>query len=290
MTGVDLNNRAMLAVLHLRAWKATATDREIASQAEAQAGSETGTMQVIKELSPRHLIHPIKSIMRLGRDEHYRMTVPGMMIGQHLLSSAMFEDYVLTQGAIRDQFLEAVKRYIEVYPSIRERAPDRLGTAYRENDFPSVQQIEGYFGYEFSFYPIPVVSNDWRLEGLADSDVSKLRNQVEDNVRKMFNEATRDVFDRCRAILEKMVMQAKNYSTDAPGAMLRDATIEHLKDVASLVSKMNVTGDPLLEQVGREMVKEFSQIEAAELRKSADARSEIASKAQAILARMVKHG
>ena len=82
MANTPLSHRAMLIALNQRAWKGTATDREVAAQAEINAAAEQGTMTVIKQLTPKYLIQPIKSIMTLGRQEHYKMTVPGLFRGQ----------------------------------------------------------------------------------------------------------------------------------------------------------------------------------------------------------------
>jgi hypothetical protein len=286
MANTPLSHRAMLIALNQRAWKGTATDREVAAQAEMNAAAEQGTMTVIKQLTPKHLIQPIKSIMTLGRQEHYKMTVPGLFRGQALLSTALFEEYMLTQQEIKDQFMKAVDDFVGIYPSIRDKAKTKLGTAYKDRDFPSASQIKSYFDYSVQPSPVPEV-NDWRLDGVDPKDVEGLRNEVEDSVREMYNEATRTIYDRAKEALEKLYSQATNYSTDAPGAMLRDASIEGIKEISGLVCSMNVTGDPLLDKIGKEMFKKFHDLDASELRRSADQRKDIATKAQAILAKMV---
>ena len=264
-------HRAVLVSLTQRMWKGTATDREVAAQAELSAGAEQGTMTVIKELTPKYLMLQIKGVARLGRTEHYRMTVPGLITGQHLLPTAMFETYMLAQGAIKDQFFEAVEDFIKLYPDIRHKAASRFGTAYRDKDFPSVHGIRSYFDYSYHPSPVPDVS-DWRLDGVDSKHVDELRKEVEDSVANMYREATKTVFERAREMLESLISQAKNYSLDAPGAMLRDATIEHVRELSSLVCSMNVTGDPVLEDVGQRMLKEFADLSGKELRSSADSR------------------
>ena len=50
---------------------------------------------------------------------------------------------------------------------------------------------------------------------------------------------------------------------------------------------MNVTNDPVLEKVGRTMLKEFADLNGHELRRSAELRDSTAKMAQSILAKMV---
>jgi hypothetical protein len=283
MANTPISHRAMLVALNQRAWKGAASDREVAAQAELSAGAEMGTMTVIKQLAPKHLIQPINTIKRLGREEHYKMTVPGLFRGQALLPTKMFETYMLTQSEIKDQFFKAVDAFDKVYPSIVTKAKVKLGTAFRERDFPT--NIKSLFGYDIQTAPVPEV-NDWRLDGVAPADVANLRSEVEDSVRKMYHDATMTMFERARDMLENMIRQAKGFNPKHPGATLGDPTIEQIKELASLFCDMNITGDPTLDKIGKEMLRDFADLQGSEIRKSAEMRTDIATKAAKILAKM----
>lgn len=284
MANTPLSHRAMLVELNQRQWHGTAGDREVAAQAEITAGAEQGTMLVIKRLAPKYLIDPIAKIARLGRDEHRRMTVPGLFQHQYLLPTRMFETYVMTQDEIKDQFFKSVDAFDAVYhEEVRERAKRKLGSAFKDRDFPD--HIKPYFDYRFSMAPVPEV-NDWRLDGVAQADTDALRNEVENNVREMYNEATRTVFDRARTMLENIYSQAKNYNPKSPAATLRDASIDQMIELASSVCDMNITGDPLLERVGKEMLRDFADMKGTELRRSEELRDDIADKAKKILSKL----
>ena len=285
----ELSSRAMLVSLTLRAWKGTATDREIAAQAEEYNKAESGTMRVIKELTPKHYIQPITHIMGIARQEHYSHTVGGLVRGQHLLATAMFDRYIMIQGEIRDQFWRKVEQFLEAYPEIIEQAPKRLHNAYKESDFPTVKQIKTYFGYDLQFSPVPS-TGDWRLEGMQSHDVQKLRNEVQDEVRSMFNAATMEVFERAREVLGRIASQARAYKPGPGSGQLRDATIMHLKEMAEIITKMNITDDPELQRVGYEMIENFADCEGEVLRHNEEARLKIAEAAERIMARMPKYG
>ena len=279
-----LQDQAMIAELHQRAWSARATDKNLAEEIEDAKEAESGSMRVIKELAPRQYISPIRSIMRLGKAEHDRVTVAGFMRGQSLLATANFQRYALFQSTIKDEFYKAVDRFVEIYPRILSTAEVRLGMAYREADFPTHGQIRDYFEYENKFRPIPSTS-DWRLDGIANEQADDMREQIENEVKTVYNEATKEVFRRARTTLENIAKQAKNYGTEKNSSPLRNITIDNLKEMAELVCTMNIANDPLLAEVGRDMVKEFSTVEAADLRKDDDLRQNVASAAERILAR-----
>ena len=279
-----LSHTSMLVYLSQRAWKATAVDHEVSAYMEQSYSAESGTMTAIKALCPKEIIQPIQRAMRLGRAQHYLLTTPGLFRGQHLLSTAMFETYAQTQQAIKDEFESRVRDFLSIYPKIVRNAA-RLGNAYKMEDFPDENSIKTFFEYTLQYQPVPDMS-DWRMDGVDAEQVDAIRREAEEGVNAMYRKATEEVYTRAREVLEKLYNQATNYSLDAPGAMLRDATIEHIKEISSLVSSMNISGDPTLDYVGQQMLKEFSELKGKELRADVNRRSEVAAKAQKILARL----
>ena len=278
-----LSHRAMLMTFTQRAWKGKATDRAVAAQAEVANAAEQGTMTVIKELTPKHLIQPIKTIMTLGRNEHYKMTLPGLVRGQHLLPTAMFEQYMLTQREIKTQFFDVVEKFINVYPGIIEKAESRFGNAFRKSDFPTVNSIRSYFDYSYTPSPVPEAS-DWRIEG-DGIDAEALRAEVTDSVNDMYRKATEELMGQCKDWLTKIELQTKHYSTDAPGAMLRDAMLENMNDFVSIVRDMNITGDPKLAKIAEEM-QQFADLSGPELRRDEKHRKQLSVAAGNILKKL----
>lgn len=281
------SNNAVLVSLNQRAWKATATDRDIASQAEEANEAETGVISVIKKLTPNHYISPIKSIMAIGRTEHYRMTSPGLTRGLHLLAAPMMQRYTMIQSEVQDQFVLAVNRFVSIYPSILEMAPDRLGKAFKEEDFPTAAQIKTFFEYKIKLVPVPDL-NDWRLDGLTNEDTDQIRSDIENDVRSMFNTATRELYDKARSVLEKVANQAKEYKGGPGSSTLRDATIDSLKEMAELIPLMNVTNDPVLFDIGKEMTDNFTNIVGSDLRKNEEMRHDLGATIGRILDRFPK--
>jgi len=281
-----LSHRAVLVTLNQRAWKGKAADRELAAQTEMNSNAESGSMTVIKELTPKHIIQPIRDILRIGRQEHYKMTSPGLLRGQHLLPTSMFETYMMVQGEMGDQFFHAVNDFLGVYPDIRSKARVRFGTAFKERDFPDTERMREYFGYNFYPSPVPEVS-DWRLDGVDPKEIADMKATINDSVEEMFREAATALYERVRESMENLMRQAKNWSAKAPGAMLRDPTIDMVKELSEMVCDMNVTNDPVLDKIGKEMLKEFANLSGHELRRDADLRDKTAKAAQRILNKMV---
>ncbi len=281
-----LSHRAMLMHFSVRQWKATKSDRSLAIQTEMNNSAETGTMTVIKSLVPKHLIHNIEVIARIGREEHYKLTLPGLVQGQHLLPTAQFERYMQTQRAVKENFLDAVEKFVGIYPDIIANSPKRLGKAALKSDFPSTTVIRSYFDYTYTPSPVPE-AQDWRLDDVDAADQDAMRAEITASVEQMYSKATQDVMDQCKAWLEKLKGQADNYNVKAPGAMLRDATIENMQEFVEIVQSMNITGDLTLQKVISDMRK-FAKVSGEELRKSEENRKDLSGLASKILAKFPK--
>lgn len=279
----DISSRAMLVDLTQRAWTGTTTDRAIAAETEKANEAQEGTLKVIKDLTPRSYLSPILHTMQVGRQEHYRLTVPGIVKGQHLLANAMFERYTETQSEIRDVFEERVRDFIGIYPEIIEDAPSRLAKAFKKEDFPTVEQITGFFEYSITFMPVPVV-RDWRIAGLGDSEKDAIRSGAESKIRMMYDNATRTLFERAHTVLFQFAKQVESYGK--PGHGIHAATLENLKEMAGLIVQMNVTGNPELTRLGYEIIEAVAGCNVETLRKDDDARKSVSATTARILERI----
>lgn len=282
-----LNEAAMLVTLHQRAWKGRVSDRDVAYQTEESLSSEHGTITVIKDLTPRRFLKPIYNLMQLGRTQHYNMTVPGLVRGQHLMAAAMWWEYMEVQKQIRTAFWSAVDNFIDEYPSIVESAPDRLAGAYKRGDFPSQETIRTFFDYDVQFQPVPR-TEDWRIQGIGEDETEALRDRLSKEIGDMYKSATEEVFERAKDVLERIAKQAGQYTGGPGSTQLRNATIENMQEVASLIRRMNVTGDADLDEVGSEMEAMFENITGDELRSDGEKRAKITEDAQKILDRINK--
>jgi len=280
---MTLSSRSMYVSISQRIWQAQASDRGLAHGVEKTAEAKNRTMKVVKQLAPTDYLLPIRRIAIYGREQHERLTLPGMMKGQQLLATKLFDEYAMTQAEIRDSFFKEVDGFCQVYPAIVEEAPKRLGKAYNASDYPHVESIRAFFDYAVKFSPVPE-SGNWLLDDVDTEDLSKLRNEIENEKNNMFRDATKELVERTASILEKLATHAKEYTEGkSNGGVLSETTINAVKDMAGLVSKMNLTADPLLDATANEMIQKFGNLDAKEMRHSAELRNNVSAAAQRLL-------
>lgn len=229
---------------------------------------------------------PIRRVANYGREQHERLTLPGLQKGQQLLSTKLFDEYAMTQSEIKDRFFIEVRRFSEIYPEIVSAAPARLGKAFRPEDFPNPDEIKGYFDYKVRFTPVPETGN-WLLDDVDMDDLEKLRNEVMNEQNDMVREATKQLIDRTVTVLQNLHSQAKNYTEGfGSGGLLKDVTINAVKDLAQLIPSMNIAGDPILDAAARDMIKGFEKLVPDEVRHSEAMRRKIAATAERIMKKL----
>lgn len=281
---MSLANKSMFVSLHQRVWTAAKRDQSLAGMVEEETKAQQNTFRVMKQLVPSHFLAPINRIALLGRAQHERLTLPGLVKGQQLLATKAFEEYAIIQGDLKEEFWKEVDRFAEIYPKIIEMAPSRLGSAFKASDYPDPKNIRAHFDYKLRFSPVPQGDN-WFMDGIEGAVLDDLRNEVENEKNEMFRAATHELMVRTKEILEKLAKQAAEYQK-TNGNLLSDATINAVKDMAYLVNTMNITEDPKLTVIGKEMIQEFSDLDAKELRGNEEARTKIADITKRILGRM----
>jgi len=282
----SLSDKAMFASLSIRTWQASATDRAVAVKAEVDHNAQHRTMRVFKNLVPSEYLIPIKRLATLGRMRHEHLTLPFNQKGVQLLSTRLYDEYAFEQSSIRDSFLEEVKTFKRLYPDIVRTAPRRLGMAFRAEDFPNPKDIGDYFDYTVTFTPVPDAGN-WLLEHVNSHDMEELRNKLVNENNTMFREATSKLYERAEQVLSNLAYQVITYKEgQSNGALLREPTLDAVREMAVLLEDMNITADPILEATAKIMQEKLSNIDGKELRENQEKRNQIASITNGILERI----
>jgi len=282
---MTIANRAMLVDLDQRVWQAVSADRGIAARVEQDHEAQFKTLRVVKQLVPREKLLPINRLAQMGREHHEKLTLPGLMKGQQLLATRLFNEYASAQSEIKDAFYSEVNRFAEIYPEIVESAPKRLGKTFRATDFPRVDGIVSFFSYSHRFSPVPDGQN-WFLDDVSTGAMDALRNEVENEKNDLFRDAAKNLMERTKAVLENFSSQIETFDADAPSGKLRDVTINAVKEMAELASRMNIVGDPMIDAISKEMMEHFSALEGRELRQHDEVRSKVGEIAKRLLKRM----
>jgi hypothetical protein len=157
-----------------------------------------------------------------------------------------------------------------------------LGDLFNPEDYPSADEIASQFGIDTGFEPLPD-AEDFRVD-LVEEEIESIREQLREEQQVKAEQAMRDLWNRTFKVVKNM---SERLST--PDGVFRNTLVGNVADMAGLLGQMNVTDDPELDKLRREIEDKLIKYDAQALREDGDARVETAKAATEILNKMAAY-
>jgi Protein of unknown function (DUF3150) len=277
---ISIASMAMLVELRISTW--TARKRDVGTTEDLNraknADSDAGSVYKYLMAGSDHL-KKIEKYAAKCRAWNGQQTLPWMK-GIGLLPMDNFFDYRQQLGTMESNFNALVNDFITAYPTIVSAQAFKLGDYFDASEFPDVSTLPRKFKFEYNFLPVPE-SGDFRLKC-----EEAVRQDLAEQYERMFNdrlaEAMRDPWDRLHDALTHIASRL----TDQEGGernIFRDSLINKPLELCSLLTKLNITNDPQLEEARRMLEKALSRADLQDLRDHADARAELKNDVQSII-------
>lgn len=276
-----LSQTAILVALNVRTWSARRYDDKASETVAKVHHSKRDMGRYNKCLIDVH--H--KSFVAIGkaataaRTYHYGHTLAWVQKGACLLPAAMNLDYSAGMTGIQEEFEQSVEDFLAEYPNLKDKARKELNGLYVESEYPSVEELESKFGFEIIKFPVPDVS-DFRAN-VSEEEAKAIKEQIEKELERASVKAMNDLWHRLHTAVKNMAESLK-----VEDKRFHDTLVQNVRDVASLLPKMNVLNDPMLNLAGEAVLKHLTKTEPEELRKDKGARSEVAKKADELAAKI----
>ena len=287
---MTIQNAAVLVDLNIRAWTGRKLDKKVSGEIDAAKGTKTKAGNYNKHLlAGTDKLDGVQRIVSAARTWHYEQTLPWSDSGSRLLPMQNFFDYKQTLGLFEQQFNDAVKELIVEYPQLVSAAAFQLGGLFNRNDYPEVEQLDAKFGFNYVFMPVPT-AGDFRIS-TTDDTLKELQEQADAHVNKRVADAMQEIWGRLHGCLTHM----SDKLTDlAQPRVLKDGTevytqkiygsmVTNAVELCSLLTKLNVTNDPKLEQARHTLEVAISGVTADGLREDDHVRSTVKAEVDAIL-------
>lgn len=240
-----LNHKAMLMTLSISQWTARKHDKHASSEIEKNHGAKNAG-RFNKLLVDADALKPIASAANALREYHNKNTLPWTDDGRRLLPSKLFMQYTQDMRKLKDTFNTRVREFVDGYPALVQAARQRLGTLYDPRDYPDVTKIALKFYVSIDPEPVPSAS-DFRVD-VGETEMARVRQEIEDAVRSRQEKAVHDLFGRVREVVGIMHERLSD-----PKAVFRDSLVDNVKSLHGLIPALNLTDDPLLIQLHKEM-------------------------------------
>ena len=280
---MSISSSALLVELNISVWPASKLDREVTDKVNTDASAVKGASQTKKNLfagtSLRKDISDFAARVRLYHNKH---TLPWADKGERMLPTALFMDYKQTINGFEQTFNMMCQNFFIEYPRLVVEAPTNLGSMYKAEDYPDLTDVKLKFGFRRAVKPVPE-AGDFRLD-IPAYDLEEMRGEFLKQQDNKLAEAMREPWYR----LHEMLVGISEKLTDAEGETKKryhDTLISNPIELCSLLTKLNVTNDPKLEEARRQLELTMLGADIEDLKGHAPARSELKSKVDEILKR-----
>ena len=279
---MSISSSALLVELNISVWPASKLDREITDKVNSDASAVRGASQTKKNLfagtSLRKDISDFAARVRLYHNKH---TLPWADKGERMLPTALFMDYKQTMNGYERTFNMLCDNFFEGYEELVEEAKVNLGGLYKAEDYPEIEEVRLKFGFRRTVKPVPE-AGDFRLDVPAE-DMRELVCLFETQQQEKLAEAVHEPWERLHAELSTISKKLTDAEGDDGKKRYYDSLVENPLELCGLLTKLNVTNDPKLEEARKSLEAVVCNLDVKDLRKSADARKEIKSKVDEIL-------
>ena len=278
---MGISASAVLVELNISVWPASKVDRETTEQTNAQAGAVRDASQTRKYLfAGTSLRKEIENFAAKVRLYHNRHTLPWADKGERLLPTKLFMDYKQHMNHFETQFHSMCDEFFYHYPALVAAAPQNLGKLYKPDDYPALDDVKAKFAFRRTVKPVPE-SGDFRLD-VPTEDLSELRAMFDQQQREKLAEAVREPWERLHAQLMSISEKMKDADGDTK-KRYHDSFISNPLELCTLLTKLNITNDPKLEEARRQLEVTMLGANLDTLKEDSTARSELKSKVDAII-------
>lgn len=277
----SIHSRALLCWLTISTWSARRYDRKVSAEVNQKYSASDDAGRYNKCLLPGDA-PAYKALMTLTsaiRAEHYVHTLAWSDEGWRLLPTANYSTYTAWLRKRQSEFNAALSDFVYAYPILRDQARIRLNGLYRDDDYPSTQDIGKRFSIGVSYQPLPDFG-DVRVDLSADQ-VADIEASISSKISSAVDVAVRDAWQRLYTVVAKI-----SERLGTPDAIFRDSLVENAREVCTVLGRLNVTGDVDLEAMRQRVESQLTQYTPESLRDNAILRESVAAQADQIMAAM----
>jgi len=277
---MSISASAVLVELNLSVWPAAKIDRELTNQVNTNASAHKDASQTKKNLfagtSLRADIEKFAARVRLYHNQH---TLPWADKGERMLPTKLFMDYKQTMNGYERTFNMLCDNFFDEYETLVQEAKVNLAGMYKAEDYPDLTNVKTKFSFRRSVKPLPE-AGDFRLD-IPAHDLEEMRAAYEGQYSDKLAEAMRAPWERLHKVL--LGMSEKLEDIGDGKKRFHDSLISNPLELCELLTKLNVTNDPKLEDARRQVELAMLGADIEEVKDSPVVRENLKSKVDAIL-------
>jgi len=279
LTTAKLTERALLVALNISEWGARRHDREVTASVAREHGADHDAGCYTKVLLPKAFLACIRQVRTQARSTHYELTLPWCDDGFRILPVDLHLTYMDRLRELRSRFEQAVEDFLAAYgdqTQAKAAARRKLGSLYREADYPSSQRLRRAFAFEINLMPLPD-GHDWRID-LPETTVERIRCDLTSRLEEAQRLALEDLYRRLATVVSHMAT-----TLGEPDKIFRNSLIGNVRELCALLPHLNIGHDRELDSLNREIETRLGWLDPEALRSDPSSRQTAAVDAAALL-------
>jgi hypothetical protein len=277
---MHLSDKALLVHLGISQWTARKLDKKASEQVAAANGAGVGSGRYNKSLLPTcTVLDRLKAETALIRKEFYRNTLPWGIEGTFILPTANYLSFMTEYRGKKGGWESLVKQFVREYPQAQRDAQSILGGLYKASDYPTQWEIARKFSMSMDILPVPA-SGDFRVE-LSEAEGDAMRADLEKRVADSSKAAMSEVWQRLYDKVEWLTDRLSD-----PDNVFHDDTYTDAQDLVKMLPRLNLTDDPDLEGMRREVEQKLFNLHPQAVRNDPEVRTDTHAEAKAIMEKM----
>jgi hypothetical protein len=278
---MTISNAAMLVELNISVWTANKIDKDASRKVADDNRASADAGQFRKNLmAGSHLRKEIADYAAGCRLWHNTRTMPWADRGPRLLPTSLFFDYKSEANARRAYFMDKRDKFGLEYPRLVHTAQNYLGSLFDPLDYPDVDEVMAKFDFRLVFSPVPD-AGDFRLD-LPAQELDAMRSQYESDANERVAAAMKEQWAKLHDMVSRMSDKLVE-PEDEDKRRWHDTFLTNAQEMCSMLTHLNVTRDPTLEEARRGLERAIANVDISEIKESIDVREDVKGKLDAIL-------
>ena len=280
---MSISDRAVLVQLNISSWGTERLDKSqterinLLNNADAKAGKVHKDLMCGTTLAKDIDLHVGRS--RLWNNQN---TMPWQDRGARLLPTSLFLSYKDEMNSRETNFETMVNRFVPNYAAAKQTARNYLGSMYREEDYPDVNDIASKYKWTLSVSPIPS-SGHFCLDVPAE-DLENVRKSCDDFVEQKVADAMRKPWEDLHNMLTGMSgkLQEVDELNGTP-KRFHETFVTNALDLCKLLNHMNITNDPQLDKARQQLELVLAGTDVDDIKENEFVRSDMKKRVDSIL-------
>lgn len=273
---MSIVKECMVVNLQVGIWTGHRLDKDASNKLTKSAKAEDDAARVNKHLVAKDALKRIITAAGAIRMHFYAKTMTWKDNGDRLLTRQIYMQFIEEHSALVKEFTSAREEFLrDLYPVAREQAEFRMGTLFKEEDYPEVRQLRNKFYINLDIDAV-TEAGDFRVRMDKDT-VAEIRGEMEEAMQKRLTRAIGDLWlrlsDRLSHFAERMKGDGK----------FKEATITNLEEIVELIPALNFTNDADLENIRTQIKDTIIGHSAKDLRENKKVRKEVAKNASQVM-------